>query len=387
MKITKIETTPLLIPYKKPYYWAQGTILGATVILVEVHTDEGVTGYGESIGTPSANAIQSYLKLSADICLGRSPFENSRLMGEVYHSLFQTLGICSSPRFASHVLAGLEMALWDVMGKATGRAVHELLGGKVRDEIQYFGFPQGETAEDTAVNAKLLAESGCDVIYVKVGRGDELDLAIIKQVRAAIGPDRRLRMDPNEHWSPVRASRMIRRLTEYDIELVEQPTNAESISALAQVRSGSPVAIAADQLVFTPCDAFNVCREKAADLIVLGLHESGGLLRFSKVAHIADAAGIDICIHGLYETGITTCAANQVAAVVPNLDDGNQYMNHFLAWDIIKSPDLTRSNGRLPVLPGPGLGFELDWKAVERAAEEFATQVTVRSVRNREHRE
>jgi len=375
LKITEVRTRPLLVPYTSPYHWAQGVIDGAMVILVEVETDEGLKGYGESIGTPSAEGIQSFINLAGAICVGRSPFENAQLMAEAYHALFQALGTCSSPRFGGQVLAGLEMALWDLAGKATGLAVHELMGGAVRDEIQYFGFAQGETAAQIAAEAKILAESGCEVIYFKVGRGDALDIAIARQVRAAIGPHKRLRMDPNEHWSPVHAARMIRRMSDFDVEFIEQPTNCESVAALAQVRANSPVAIAADQLVFTPYDAYNVCRENAADLIVLGLHETGGLLRFSKVAHIAEAAGIDICIHGLYETGITTCAANQVAATIPNLDDGNQYMNHFLEWDIVKSPDLSLQNGRLPVLKGPGLGFELDWDAINQASDLYNKQL------------
>ena len=374
MKITEIRTTPIMVPYVEPFYFAQGVVHGATVILVEVHTDEGLTGYGESIGTASAEGVQSYIKLAGAACIGHSPFENAGLMSNAYHALFQLLGTCSSPRFAGQILAGLEMALWDVMGKATGRAAHELLGGAVRNEIKYFGFPQGETAEEIASQARQMAEAGYEVIYVKVGRGDALDLAIVKQVRAAIGPDKRLRLDPNEHWSPVRAKRMIQKVSEFDIEFIEQPTNCESISALAQVRENSPIAIAADQLVFTPYDTFNVCREKAADLIVLGLHETGGLQRFSKCAHIAEAAGIDICLHGLYETGITTCAANQIGATIPNLDDGNQYMNHLLAWDIITSPNLELRAGVLPVLSGPGLGFNLDWDAVGKAGELFQQQ-------------
>jgi len=292
-------------------------------------------------------------------------------MREAYHSLFQAFGTCSSPRYAGQVFAGLEMALWDVMGKATGRAVHELLGGALHDEIQYFGFPQGEKAEEIAAHARSLANDGCDVIYVKVGRGDALDLAIVEQTRAAIGPNRRLRLDPNEQWGPLNAIRMIQKLAVFDIEFVEQPTDCESLAALAQVRAASPVAIAADQLVFTPYDVFNVCREQAADLIVLGLHETGGIARFWEAAHIAHAAGVDVCIHGLYETGITTCATNHAAAAVANLDDGNQYMNHLLEWDIISSPDLCLHEGRLPVLPGPGLGFELDVDAVGRASEAY----------------
>ncbi len=311
MKVTGITTTPLLVPYKKPYHWAKGIIKGAGVVLIEVHTDDGLIGIGECVATPSAHAIEAYLKIAGDICTGRSPFENTRLMGECYHALFQALGTCSAPRYSGQVLAGLEMALWDLMGKTTGRAVHELLGGAVRDEINYFGFPQGGTAEEVATEAREMAEAGCNVIYFKVGRGDALDLDIARQVRAAVGPNKRLRMDPNESWSPVRAARMLRKMAEFDIDMVEQPTNAESISALAQVRDRSPIAIAADQLVFTPQDAYDVCREKAADLITLGLHETGGIARFRKVAHIAEAAGIDICLHGLYETGISTTAANQ----------------------------------------------------------------------------
>lgn len=378
MKIAKITTTPLLVPYKKPYHWAKGIIHGAGVVLVEVRTDDGLIGIGESIGTPSAAAIESYLGVAAGICLGRSPFENTRLMDECYHALFQALGTCSAPRFSGQVLAGLEMALWDLMGQATGRAVHELLGGAVRDRIDYFGFPQGATAAEVAAEAREMAEAGCDVIYFKVGRGDALDLEITRQVRAAVGPDKRLRMDPNESWPPLKAARMLRKMVEFDVEMVEQPTHAESISALAQVRARSPIAIAADQLVFTPHEAFDVCREQAADLIVLGLHETGGITRFRKVATIAEAADINICIHGLYETGITTIASNQVGATLPNLDDGNQYMNHLLAWDIVQTPDIALDQGTLPVLQGPGLGITLDRDAVAQAAENHRKQESIR---------
>ena len=107
MRISEIVTTPLWIPYKQPYHFAQGVIHGAGVILVEVHTDEGVTGYGESIGTPSAEGIRAYLARAADLCIGRSPFENARLMGEAYHALFELQGTCSAP---------------EVCGPGTGRA-------------------------------------------------------------------------------------------------------------------------------------------------------------------------------------------------------------------------------------------------------------------------
>jgi muconate cycloisomerase len=370
VKITSVETRALRLAYKIPFHWAQGVIEAAEVVLVSVHTDEGITGYGESMSSASAHAVQMFLREAGKLCTGRSPFDTSALLAKTYQHLFAARGNCSAPRFGALVLAGLDMALWDVAGKATRRSLHELLGGTVRDHIQYFGFPQGDTAEELAADARRWAESGCKVIYVKVGRGATLDLAIAKNVRAAIG-DRRLRLDANEAWDVHTSRRMIKDLAVFDIEFIEQPTRSDSLSALERAAFSSPISIAADQLVFTPEDVYEVCRRKAADIIVLGLHETGSIGRFRKAAAIAEAAGVNICLHGLYETGITTCAANQVAATLTNLDDGNQYMNHLLAEDIICDPQLTLRGGQLPVVSGPGLGFELNWDAVGRAEEAY----------------
>jgi L-alanine-DL-glutamate epimerase-like enolase superfamily enzyme len=370
MKITRIETRPLRVPYKVPFHWAQGVIEAAEVVLICVHTDDGLTGYGESVSSASATAVQSFLQGAEKLCIGRSPFESTSLMRQVYQHLFAARGNCSAPRFGALVLAGLDMALWDLAGKATGRAVHELLGGAVRDHISYFGFPQGDTPEELAVDAAMWAESGSRVIYVKIGRGEHLDLAIAAQVRAAIG-NKRLRLDANEAWDVSTAQRMISALAAFGVENIEQPTRSDSLAALEQVRSTSALPLAADQLVFTPEDAYEVCRRGAADLIVLGLHETGGIDRFRKAAAIAEAAGINICLHGLYETGITTCATNQVGATLVNLDDGNQYMNHLLVEDIITRPRLELKEGALAVLSGPGLGFDLDWDAVGRAEQRY----------------
>jgi L-alanine-DL-glutamate epimerase-like enolase superfamily enzyme len=373
MKITAIHTTPLLVPHVKPYHWAWGVVLGSSVILVEVHTDAGVVGFGESIASPVPEATEAYIRRAGELCIGKSPFANSGLIRTAHQTLFKSVGTGSAPRFSAQVLAGLEMALWDVVGKFLDRPVHELLGGAVREDVAYFGFAQGESASEIAADAFELFKAGFKVIYIKVGRGDELDLEITRKVREAIGPDARLRVDPNEQWTPDHAMRMARRLAAYDVEAIEQPTHCESIRALAQVRSRSPIAVSADQSVFSPFDAFNVCAEKAADLIVVGIHETGGLSQWCKVAHIAEAAGVNICIHGLkQETGITTCASNQVAATIANLDSGNQHMARFLAWDVIKSPDLSPKNGRVHVIKGPGLGFEIDWDNVERAKAAYA---------------
>ena len=208
---------------------------------------------------------------------------------------------------------------------------------------------------------------------MKIGRGDALDLAIAKAVREAIG-DARMRLDANEAWDVLTSIRMARALEPFDPEMIEQPTSSENPSALRQAKRGISIPLAADQLVFTPSDVYEVCRTQSADLIVLGLHETGTVTRLLQAAAIAEAAGLNVCIHGKMESGITTCASAQVAAAIPNLDDGNQYMNALLAEDIVALPDLQLHNGRLPIPPGPGLGFELDMDAVARSAERYRDQ-------------
>jgi len=377
MKIKAIQTTPLLVPYAQPYYWSQGVTRGAEVLLIEVRTENGSVGFGECLATPTAKGVQAFVEEAARHLLGQSIFDRERLMTLCYQSLFQFRGNCSAPRFGGQVLAGLEMALWDLQGKALDRPVYELLGGAQRRYVEYFGFIQGSEPKDLAQDAVALVQQGHRTIYCKVGRGDELDFEIVRQVREAVGPGVRLRLDPNEAWDTLSAIRMIERLKAFNPEMIEQPCDHRSLSALKQIKDASPVAIAADQCVFNAVDVCQVTQMQAADLIVLGLHETGGIGPLMEAAAVAKIGGLNICLHGLYETGITTCAAHQAGLAIPNLDDANQYMNHLLTSDVIASPDLSLKDAKLGLFDAPGLGFELDSDAVSEAAARHAEHSAV----------
>lgn len=364
MRISDIRTTPLNVPFKEPYYWAVGCDLGVTVVLVEVETDEGIVGFGESTGSRSAEGVISLLQGANEVFIGESPFDVESLFSRAYRSS----GFECVPRFGSLAFAGLEMALWDIVGKVVGRPVYELLGGACRREVDYFAFLQGDTADELAEDAEKAVADGFSVIYMKVGRGEETDLANVAAVRQTIG-NRRLRLDANEAWDPVTAIYMINKLSRFDPEFIEQPTTSRSIAVLKQVKEAVDVAIAADQCVFTAGDVYEVCRRRAADVIVLAPHETGGLLAFKKAAAVAEAAGVSVCLHGQFVTGISDCAQHQIGMTLPNLTDGNQIMHQLLAEDVVASPDITRRNGKLGPISAPGLGFELDGDAVGRAAE------------------
>ena len=362
MKITGIRTTPMSIPFRQGYHMRPGSGHGVTTLLVEMDTDAGITGIGETCGWISVSGIAAMYKDVERLFVGESPFDVERLFARAAKVTFLNV----TPRFGNRLLAGLEMACWDLIGKAAGQPVHRLLGGAARGRVGYFGFPQGDGADELAASARRIVDDGFLVFYMKVGRGERADVENTAAVRDAIG-DRRLRLDANEAWDVLTAVRMIRQLRRFDPEFIEQPTPNHSVEALRQVKEAVDVPIAADQCVLTPADVYEVCRRRAADLIVLGPHETGGLLGLKKAAAIAEAAGINICMHGVLETGITTCAANQILATIPNLDDGNQIMCQLIEHDVISSPRLVPDHGELSVLAGPGLGFDLDRDAVNEA--------------------
>jgi L-alanine-DL-glutamate epimerase-like enolase superfamily enzyme len=368
-RITGIRLTPLLLRFAQPYHWAGRVDDSTGVVLVEVETDAGVVGVGESTAPVAAESTVASLRAVTPLFVGQPLHDVERLIHAARH-----LGSFNhTPWHANFVLAGLDMAIWDAIGRLAGQPVYRLLGGGVREQVDYFGFVQGDETGELVEHARGLADAGHEVIYLKVGRGEEADLRNAAAVRDAIG-GRRLRLDPNCAWSVYEAIHMIGRLEEVDPDWIEQPTSLLSVAALRQVKEAVRVPIAADQAVFTPADVYEICRQRAADVIVLSPHEAGSLLAFGRAAAVADAAGVPVCLHGQGVSGITDCAQQHLGLCTPNLTDGNQIMHQLLAEDLVSAPDLTPTRGKLGRLDAPGLGVELDRDAVARAAERCGRQ-------------
>jgi len=371
MKVTEVKTRILSIPNSEPYYYSQGVAGGINCILVEVETDEGITGIGEASGDRSAEAIQGVVREAARALTGESPFEIERFL----HRFYRLGKWDDTRRFANQALAGVEMALWDIVGKACGQPVHRLLGGKFQERVSCFAFLQGKDPEKLASDARKWQEQGFHVIYIKVGLGRERDLACVKAVRDAVGDDPKVRVDANQAWQVGEAIHMLRALAPLDIDFAEQPVHWTDLDGMARIRATVPVPLAIDQGCFTEYEALRVIQKKAADVITVGLHETGGILGLKKVAAVAAAGGLPICRHGvLGETGITSLAGLQVLATIPNQTDGHQVMHQLLEHDIVASGLLNFEAGDLVVPDRPGLGVELDWDMVERYARRYEEQ-------------
>ena len=367
--IIEIRVTPMTLPLKKPYIWSQGVEHAFNVNLIEFVAANGMTGIGETTTAPDAAAQAIVLRKITKDFIGRSAFDSAQLQAEAYRAHFLAFG-GNMPRYANQMLSGIDMACLDLQGKLLNRPVWDLLGGSRRDSVGYFYFLQGDTVEEIVADARIAVAEGHPIIYLKVGLSPDRDVEATAAVRAVIG-GARLRLDANEAWDPALALRMLARLAPYDVEYIEQPTPSTSLEALGQVTARSPIAIGADQAVFTLNEVYLATRRRDADMIAVGPREIGGLRPMMKAAAIAEAAGMKICIHSSMTTGITTCAEHHVARAIPNLDDGNQIMWQLLQDNIITSPNVAPVRGQLSLPGKPGLGFDLDREAVDRAHARF----------------
>jgi L-alanine-DL-glutamate epimerase-like enolase superfamily enzyme len=372
MKITDVRVTPLALPLKTPYVWSQGVEDTFFVNLIEVVGEDGAVGIGETTTAPDAGAQAIILRKLVRHFVGQSVFDAQRIMAQAYKANFLVFG-GNMPRYANQLMCGFDMACLDLQGKALGRPVWDLLGGAVRDSVGYFYFLQGQTIEELVADARSAVAAGHPVIYLKVGIDPDRDVAATRAVREAIG-EARLRLDANEAWDPAMALRMIARLEPFDIEYIEQPTPSTSLEALGQVTRQSPIAIGADQSVFTLNEAYRAVSGGHAHMIAVGPREIGGLRPLMKAAAIAEAAGMKVCIHSSMTTGITTVAEHHAGRAIPNLDDGNQIMWQLLQDNLLDGPDVAPAAGRLALDGKPGLGLRLNRDVVEAAHKRFASQ-------------
>lgn len=353
MKIKAIEIFKFDLPLTSPFRISLGTLNAANDVLIKVHTDNGLVGFGEACPFPPITGETQDTNLSMarsirEMLIGRNPLAIESLvaeMGPMAHS---------NPS----VVAAYDMALFDILGKAAGLPVFRLLGG---DKTSFeTDITTGiDTPELMAAEAKRHAANGYKNLKAKVGLDPDEDVARIKAIREAIGPDIRLRIDANQGWSVSQAIYALKRMEPFRIQLVEQPVVAWDTVGLKAVRTESPIPIMADEALFLPADAVKLIRADACDTFNIKLMKAGGVLNSVRIAHIADAANIRCMVGCMLDSKIALTAAAHVVASQKNIIyadlDGNA--------DHVVDPIVggMRVKGGVISLPEtPGLGVDVD---------------------------
>ena len=293
MKITDVRLAILSVPLRVPFKTALRSVSRVEDIIVEIHTDTGHIGYGEAppsaaVTGDTAGAILGALRdhLIKTI-VGRDVDE--------FEDLLQAVQKCVVRNTSAK--AAVDIALWDLYGQLYSIPVYKLMGGArktISTDITISVNDPDEMARDT-LNA---VARGYDTLKVKVGVDPSLDVARLAAVREAAGPDRRIRIDANQAWTPKEAVRLLNRMQErgLDIELVEQPVVAHDIDGLKYVTDRSDVPVLADESVFSSADAIKIMQLHAADLVNIKLMKCGGLYNALKIVSAAEVYGVECMI-------------------------------------------------------------------------------------------
>ncbi len=346
---------------REPLVWPGGTRLSASGLLVEIETDEGITGVGEAPG-PTLPTIRTIIEAElSQFLVGQDPFRTEWLV----HRMEEFSRNWS--RIANYAIAGLEIALLDLKGKALGVPVAELLGGVCRSRVPVVGYLFIDEPEANARKAAAFVDAGFDELKLKVGRDFGQDHDTIAAIRDAVGSQPKLRIDANMIWSVPAAIKWIRGLEKFDLQYVEQPVPDFDLAGMATVRRAVGVPIAADEGCTDVRSAIELIKAEACDVFVVYPSEAGGLTRARQIAALADATGKWCAIGSWAELGPATMANAHLVASSANFPFASDTHYPLQELDVLAEP-VEMSSGAIEVGRAPGLGIELDREAVARLA-------------------
>jgi muconate cycloisomerase len=262
--------------------------------------------------------------------------------------------------------AAVEMALWDLNGKALGVPVHRLLGGRVRDRVP-LSWSLAVADHDAEVEeARAKVARGHRIFKIKTAALPLAeDVARVKRLREALGPDISLRVDANQGWDRSTALKAIRALEPWNVDFVEQPVPRWDLEGMAEIARRVSVPIMADESCFSPHDALAIARLGGVSILGLKVTKSAGISNTLAIARIAEAAGMTCYVGCMIETSLGTAAYLQVALAAAPVTWGCELFGPLLLkGDVVRDP-VRYADGCILGLDRPGLGVEVDETAVK----------------------
>lgn len=380
MKTTKIEAIPLRIPEvsSKANDGAQETVI------VKIHTDEGIVGIGEVDASPfmvkavlDAPSSHNWSLSFQDLLVGENPLDVERLWDKMYQGTIYT----GRRGLVIHAIGAVDLALWDISGKALGRPVYELMGGPRRGHVVPYASvhpPLGSLADTERRTRQLMErviQMGYRAVKLQLVYGDVYtDADIVRLVRLArkmLGDEMTFMIDVGYRWTDSKAAIWtIRQLEDCNLYFVETPLRMDDLDGHARLAEAVTTRIAGAELLASRWEALDLMDRGKVDVIQPDVGRAGGLTESWRIARLADDRGLLCTPHG-WKSGLTIAAEIHLSAASPNVPF-IEFMVPELWPSIIRSelvrPEFTPQNGVIQLPRTPGLGVELNEEIVRRLA-------------------
>ncbi|GGE27902.1 D-galactarolactone cycloisomerase [Pullulanibacillus camelliae] len=320
MKITDVIAHVMSSPLEEPFAFSQGWVKKRSTVIIEIVTDEGVTGWGESLchGQHPPEIAASFVNFCfKPLLLGRDPFDVEVLWEEMYNRT-RPFGQGGA---AVNAISGVDIALWDIIGRALDKPIHKLIGGAFRTEITPYatGFYRvnGKTYPDEAVKeAKRHLDNGFNAFKLKIGFGVQADLEYIFALREAVGPDVQIMVDANGAYNAATARRILLESQSAKIHFFEEPLAPEDIEGYQSLKNLTSTYIASGENLFGKVGYRHWISSGALDILQPDLCSSGGFTECKKIAALAQAYNTMLIPH-VWGSGIGLAAALQFIATLP----------------------------------------------------------------------
>lgn len=361
MKIVDIKSIPLFIPLKETHPFSANPKRRGYHVLVEVSTDEGITGYGEAVpfthGTISA-FIEQQLK---PLLVGKNPMYVEGLWDVMYRQRFGH-GIKGISIYA---LSAVEVALWDIIGKARNLPIYEMIGGLCRDKIKaYASLMTYRKPEDVAEISLRWVEEGYKAVKIHQGASNAIES--VKAVRDAVGDDIKIMLDVNGAWNAQEAIKKAKELERYNLLWLEEPIwPVDDYDGLARLRDKTDILIAGGENEFTHYGFRELITRHAVDIIQPDVIMTGGILACRKIFALAEAWNLQIATHSFfYGPGIPA----SIHLNLSNMKSEWVEINAVPLETYFIKPAFRPEKGYVSVPDNPGLGIEIDEEVISKYA-------------------
>jgi len=369
MKITGVDSIGLKASLKNPWKASGFFITETTSTIVRITTDSGFTGYGECLARFTTKITASIVDhILKPLLIGRDPFDVEIIWNDMFNTM-RTKG--HSKGFFIEAMSGVDIALWDLMGKALQLPVYKLLGGKSRDTVEAYAsallFHDRETLKR---EANRLVEEGYTAIKMKVGLGLEEDLANIVTVRSEIGPTIKLMVDANSGFQAPVAACLSKAMKARSIAWFEEPVPPDDIEGYAFVGAAHGIPLAAGESEFTRFGFRDLIMRSSVLYLQPDVARAGGISEFMKIAALASAHNRLVSPHIGASGAICAAASLQIAATLPHFTMfEDMIIENPLRTDITKAPLPSMHNGLITIPDAPGMGIEIDESQLTRYRE------------------